>query len=108
MFNLSKPSCSSSAVRYGLTASICLGVLLMFFCPLPTGSFQSTHGPTTALRCARAALTLLLAIAAAISIPVILASLFLLLFLASLCFQSDSGDLMPAEDPVCVTCELRC
>ncbi len=95
--------------RYGWTALLALGVLLMFFCPLPHGPFQTTHGPATALRAHRAALATLLAIAAVIGIPfsIILASLFLLLFLASL-LQSDSGVLVPAEDPVCITCELRC
>ncbi len=95
--------------RYGWAALLAMGVLLMFFCPLPHGPFQATNGPATALRAHRAALATLLAIAAAIGIPfsIILASLFLLLFLASL-LQDDGGDLMPAEDPVRITCELRC
>lgn len=97
------------ARRYGGTALLAMGVLLMFFCPLPQGSFQATHGPASALRAHRAALATLLAIAAVIGVPfsIILASLFLLLFLASL-LQDDSGELLPAEDPVGITCELRC
>lgn len=31
-----------------------LGVLLLFFFPVSFGSFQSTHGPTTALRAIQA------------------------------------------------------
>lgn len=97
-------------VRLTLAALVGLGVLLIFFCPMPRGPFQATHGPTTALRAARAAMLVFLSIAAASAAPFLidLASLFLLLFLASLLFEGDSGDLMPTEDPVCVTCELRC
>lgn len=95
--------------RYSCAALVVAGVLLMFFCPLPRGSFQATHGPATALRSMRAASLVLLAIAAAIGIPftLILASWFLLLFLAC-SLQGDSGDTVPAEDPVGLTCELRC
>ena len=35
----------------GLSAVVC--VLLLFFFPLAHGNFQSTHGPTTALRSKR-------------------------------------------------------
>ena len=99
----------ATAQRYSCAALVAVGVLLMFFCPLPQGSFQATHGPATALRASRAALATLLAIAAAIgsAFSIILASLFLLLFLASL-LQDDSGDLVPAADPARITCELRC
>ena len=97
-------------LRFACAGLVGLGVLFIFFCPLPSGPFQATHGPTTALRAARAALLVFLGIAAASGAPflLILASLFLLLFLVSLLFQSDSGDFMPAEDPVRITCELRC
>ena len=44
----------------GLSAIVC--VLLLFFFPLAHGSFQSTHGPVTALRSKRSLLLLFLAI----------------------------------------------
>ena len=42
----------------GVSTVVC--VLLMFFFPLPHGNFQSTHGPTTALRSKRALVVLVL------------------------------------------------
>ena len=51
--------------RYiGLSAIVC--VLLLFFFPLAHGSFQATHGPTTAFRARRACLAVLLLICAAL------------------------------------------
>lgn len=95
--------------RNALAIVLGVSVVVSFFCPLPQGSFQATHGPTTAFRSMRAALAVILAIAIAAAQPIILASLFLLLFLASLlCFQGDRDDLLATEDPVRVTCELRC
>jgi hypothetical protein len=44
----------------GLSAVVC--VLLLFFFPLPHGSFQSTHGPVTTLRSKRTFLMLVLSI----------------------------------------------
>jgi len=44
----------------GVFAAVC--VLLMFLFPLPQGNFQSTHGPTTALRSKRAFLVLVFTI----------------------------------------------
>ncbi|HEY6972285.1 MAG TPA: hypothetical protein VJA94_23940 [Candidatus Angelobacter sp.] len=44
----------------GVSTVVC--VLLMFFFPLPHGNFQSTHGPTTALRSKRALVALVLTI----------------------------------------------
>ncbi len=97
------------AQRYSCTALAALTVLLLFLCPLPHGSFAATHGPATALRARRVAMATLLAIAAAVAVPfsIILASLFLLLFLASL-LQDDSGALLPAGDSAGITRELRC
>ena len=87
-----------------------LGVLLIFFCPLPTGSFQATHGPTTAMRSLRAALMILLAMAAVagLPLPMRITSLFLNFFLATLRRQTDSDILVVVEDPVRITCELLC
>ena len=97
------------ARRYSWTSLVLAGVLLMFFCPLPRGSFQATHGPATALRASRAALLTLQAIAATIGIPLSLglASFFLLLFLS--CLMQDGVVVRPpADDLVRITCELRC
>ena len=47
----------------GVSAVVC--VLLMFFFPLPHGNFQSTHGPTTAMRAKRALVMLVLTMIAA-------------------------------------------
>jgi len=59
-------------------ASTVVCVLLMFFFPLPHGNFQSTHGPTTALRARRGVLTLVFSILnAALQILAVLNATFL-------------------------------
>lgn len=96
--------------RYGCAVLVLVSVLLIFFLPLPKGPFQVTHGPTSALRAARAALLLLMAIAACcgLPLPIALASMFLVLFLDSLLLPGDQSGLIPADDPACIPCELRC
>jgi hypothetical protein len=47
----------------GLSAVVC--VLLLFFFPLAHGNFQSTHGPTTALRSKRSFLVLVYSLTSA-------------------------------------------
>jgi hypothetical protein len=88
-----------------------LGVIVIFLFPIHSGPFSATYGPATALRAARAAIATFTAIVAACVLPIIIpASLLLIAFLVSLLLFShaDSGDLMPAADTVCITCELRC
>jgi hypothetical protein len=83
------------------------GLLLMFFCPLPTGSFQTTHGPTAAMRSLRNAQMLKLSIARAVSAMAgpVAAS-------AALLFGpvSRARDAQPAvaTDPILITCDFRC
>ncbi len=52
-----------SLAGWALLALLC--VVSMFFFPAPTGSFQSVHGPTTALRALRMALLVIVAMAMA-------------------------------------------
>lgn len=97
-------------VRYACAALVALGVLFIFLCPLPKGPFQVTHGPATALRASRAALLVFLAMAAVsgLPLPIILASLFLQLFLASLQSECGRDARLPAEEPAGIPCALRC
>lgn len=63
----------------GVSAVVC--VLLLFFFPLPHGNFQSTHGPTTALRSKRTFLMLVFSIVrAALQVFAVIPSMLALFF----------------------------
>src|SRR5512142_106237 len=103
------PESGVRCARYGCAALVALGVLAIFFCPIPSGPFQATHGPTSALRASRAALSVFLAMAlAGLLLPVLLASMLLALSLAFLGFEGSSEMWETPGDPVSAPCALRC
>jgi hypothetical protein len=86
----------------GVFAAVC--VLLMFLFPLPQGNFQSTHGPTTALRSQRASLVLVFTIITAALTALFWPTVSLLArsFGRAIVFKDQTENL---AGPVCV---LRC
>lgn len=61
----------SRFAQFALVGLLAGGILLILVCPQPhlTGSYQATHGVTVTLRSLRSLLLLMLAIAAAASVP---------------------------------------
>ena len=86
----------------GISAAVC--VLLMFLFPLPQGNFQSTHGPTTALRSKRAFLVLVFTMIKAAISALLWPSILLVARTTRRPFALEYG-VSSLGSPVCV---LRC